>query len=159
MALFITGSPKRQKVSNMDYKNPSWCQNDQRHIRAHFRSILLEPRHSRTFTDAFLTRLSGHPIHERANDTRRQAYTRPKATKAMEQVSDCFSELMVSRVDPDPKKKGFPSTIPVAKGPISPGILRSKLIRGNVDVRASHHSLPTTPRTREIISPPAKQVN
>ncbi|OWM73824.1 hypothetical protein CDL15_Pgr015124 [Punica granatum] len=60
----------------------------------------------------FLTGLQGRPIHERANDGRKQAYTCPRTTKAMEQVSDCLSKFdLVSRVDPD-----------LEKGPISNGI-------------------------------------
>ncbi|PKI68883.1 hypothetical protein CRG98_010738 [Punica granatum] len=71
-------------------------------------SIPLEPRHSRTFTDAFLTGLLGHPIHERANDGWKQAYTCPRTTKAMKQVSDCLSEFgLVSRVGLDPGKMPF----------------------------------------------------
>ncbi|PKI69657.1 hypothetical protein CRG98_009928 [Punica granatum] len=42
-------------------------------------------------------------------------------------------------------------------GPLSSGISRSELTRGNVDVRALHHPFPTTLRAREIISPRTKQ--
>ncbi|OWM90857.1 hypothetical protein CDL15_Pgr010668 [Punica granatum] len=67
------------------------------------------PEHSQT---PFLTGLPGRPIHERANDYRKQAYTCPRTTKAMEQASDCLSEFdLVSRVDPD-----------LGKGPPSNGI-------------------------------------
>ncbi|OWM72659.1 hypothetical protein CDL15_Pgr027195 [Punica granatum] len=61
---------------------------------------------------SFLTKLPGRPIHERANDGRKLAYTCPRTTKAMEQVSDCLSEFdLVSRVDPG-----------LGKGPLSNGI-------------------------------------
>ncbi|PKI31580.1 hypothetical protein CRG98_048029 [Punica granatum] len=55
-------------------------------------------------------------------------------------------------------KTGFPSTISAVKGPLPPGILRSELIRGNVDVRTLHHPLPTTPRGYEIITARTKQI-
>ncbi|PKI51089.1 hypothetical protein CRG98_028518 [Punica granatum] len=58
--------------------------------------------------NAFLTRLPGRPIHERANDTRRKAYTSPKTTRTMKQDSDCVSKfILVSRVDPDSGKKAL----------------------------------------------------
>ncbi|OWM82722.1 hypothetical protein CDL15_Pgr014210 [Punica granatum] len=46
VALFIDRSPERQKISKWDSKNPSGYQNDQWHLQAHFRSLLLKPRHS-----------------------------------------------------------------------------------------------------------------
>ncbi|PKI72286.1 hypothetical protein CRG98_007360 [Punica granatum] len=53
-----------------------------------------------------------------------------------------------------------PEWIPTQrKGPLSCGILHSMFKRENVDVRASHHPLPITPKAREIISDRAKQVN
>ncbi|PKI58514.1 hypothetical protein CRG98_021075 [Punica granatum] len=56
-----------------------------------------------------------------------------------------------------PGRHGFPSTFPAGKGPLSSEVLRSVLIQWKVDVRVSHHPLPTTPRTREIISARTKQ--
>ncbi|OWM75328.1 hypothetical protein CDL15_Pgr012288 [Punica granatum] len=62
LVLWHYSSPDHRSVRRypiLNSKNPSWCQNDQQHIRAHFKSILLEPRHSRTFTDAFLVGSQG----------------------------------------------------------------------------------------------------
>ncbi|PKI76946.1 hypothetical protein CRG98_002656 [Punica granatum] len=85
VTLFITGSLKCRE-----------------HIHAHFRSILLKPRHPRTLTDAFPKRASRGPIHGQVNDTRKRACTHPRTIRTMEQVSDCPSEFdLVSRVDPD----------------------------------------------------------
>ncbi|PKI59325.1 hypothetical protein CRG98_020280 [Punica granatum] len=114
-------SPKQQKLalwyySSSDHrsvkryliwgsKNPPWYQNDQWHVRAHFRSLLLKPGYYRTFADVFLTGLPGRPIHGQVNDTRKQTCTHPRTTKTMEQDLDCVSELiLVSRVDPDQEK-------------------------------------------------------
>ncbi|PKI49207.1 hypothetical protein CRG98_030396 [Punica granatum] len=97
----------------------------------------------------FLTRLSKDPVQGQVNGTRERAYTHPRTTKTMEQASDRLSGLvLVSRVIPDPEK-----------GPLSDGIQRSELIRWKIDIRVSHHSLPTTPRTWGIVSPRAKQVS
>ncbi|PKI66953.1 hypothetical protein CRG98_012618 [Punica granatum] len=86
-------------------QNPSWYQNDQWRLRAHFGSPLLKPRHPRAFIDTFLTGLPGRLIQEQMNDTRKQACTHPRVTKTMEQDSGYVLEpILVSRVDPDPKK-------------------------------------------------------
>ncbi|PKI78474.1 hypothetical protein CRG98_001114 [Punica granatum] len=108
-ALWHYSSPNYRSVRRYpiwDFKNPSWYQNDQWHLRAHFRSLLLKPRHSRTFADAFLTGLPGRPIHRQVNGTRKQACTHPTTTRTMDQDSDCVSQfILVSRVDPDPGKR------------------------------------------------------
>ncbi|PKI52246.1 hypothetical protein CRG98_027363 [Punica granatum] len=97
---------------------------------------------SRTLTDAFSNRAPGRPIHGRVNGTRERVCTHPRTTRTMEQVSGCL-----------------PSESRPGKGTPSNRIQRSELIRWNVDVRASHHSFPTTLRIREIISPRAKQIS
>ncbi|PKI45028.1 hypothetical protein CRG98_034582 [Punica granatum] len=61
MGLFIIGSLERQKVPNRNSKNPSWYQNDQWHLRTHFKSLLLKPGHPRTSVDAFPNGALGRP--------------------------------------------------------------------------------------------------
>ncbi|PKI66959.1 hypothetical protein CRG98_012624 [Punica granatum] len=85
-----------------DSKIPSWCQNDQRHIRARFGGILLKQGHPRTFTNAFSDRTPGGPIQGQVNGTWKQAYMHPRTTWTLERASDCPSELdLVSRVHLD----------------------------------------------------------
>ncbi|PKI69609.1 hypothetical protein CRG98_010001 [Punica granatum] len=55
---------------------------------------------------AFLTGLPGRPIHGQVNGTRKQAFTHPRTTRTMEQVSDCLSEfILVSRWSRTPLNK------------------------------------------------------
>ncbi|PKI63147.1 hypothetical protein CRG98_016479 [Punica granatum] len=42
-----------------DFKNPSQCQSDQRHVRAHFRGTLLKPGHPDPSRTPFLTERPG----------------------------------------------------------------------------------------------------
>ncbi|PKI59068.1 hypothetical protein CRG98_020523 [Punica granatum] len=89
-------------------KNPSWYQNDQWHLRAYFRSLLLKSGTPRAFADAFLTGLPGRLIHGQVNSTQKRACIHPRTTRTMEQVSNCLSGLvLVSRVSPDPRKGPF----------------------------------------------------
>ncbi|OWM66803.1 hypothetical protein CDL15_Pgr012395 [Punica granatum] len=110
-ALWHYSSPDHRSVRRYpiwDFKNPSWYQNDQWHLRVHFRSLLPKSEHSRTFADAFLTGLPGRPIHGQVNGTQKRACIYPRTTRTMEQVLNCLSRLvLVSRVSPDPAKGPF----------------------------------------------------
>ncbi|PKI50075.1 hypothetical protein CRG98_029513 [Punica granatum] len=74
-------------------KNPSQCQSDQRHVRAHFGSIPLKLGRLRSLTDAFSDGAPGGPTHSQVNGTPKRTYRHPGTTGVVERVSDDLSEL------------------------------------------------------------------
>ncbi|PKI48124.1 hypothetical protein CRG98_031486 [Punica granatum] len=89
-------------------------------------SLMFKPGHPRTFAEAFLKGAPGRP------DPR----TNKRHPKTGLHTPEGHQDLGTD----------FLSTIPATKGPLSNGISRLESIQGNVDVRAPHHPLPTTPR-------------
>ncbi|OWM72656.1 hypothetical protein CDL15_Pgr027192 [Punica granatum] len=152
LALWHYSSPDHRSVRRYpiwDFKNPSWYQNDQWRLRVHFRSLLLKPEHPRTFVDAFPNKAPGTPDPRMS---KRHPGTGLHTPKNHQDHGTSFRLPFEACL-------GLPSESRPGKGTLSNRIQRSELIRWKVDVRASHHSFPTTLRIREIISPWAKQIS